>query len=336
VSYRVRCPEASSGSGGSGAPARAVDCAENPVEDAGRDRRQRIDGQRRPAHRSVDAVGDAEDALVLPAAENEADERDLGQDRVDLIGRNEGPADVDGIVFEIDNALGGYPHCWIVYDRVLDGELARRSHERGRHLLKPRDRRIDGRGAVLRLTWPAGRDEFTKRRFVTQHEVCHRRLGCARPALRSHDQVEVAALQARIEIGEAEERAGVVRREPQFAPGPAPDHRADPDLSAHGPEPRLAAAAEGRQVQILDRLLVGPDDVGDLEVDIEVLALGWRRRAPVDQRFDEGPRVQRGSAHRNFERGWTVDNIDREIVARRDARLRDLGALHRAVGADFG
>ena len=206
----------------------------------------------------------------------------------------------------------------------------------GRHLLKARDRRIDGRAAVLRPARPAGRDEFTERRFVAQHEVCHRRLARARLALRSHDQVEIAALEARIEVREAEERAGVGRRQPQFAPCPVRGHRPAADASAHGPEPGLAAAAEGRQVQIVDRLLVGPDDAGDLEVDVEVLALGSGRRAPVDQRFDEGPRVQRGSAHRSLQRRRTVDDVDREIVARRNARLRDLGALHRAVGADFG
>src|SRR5208282_6267480 len=177
---------------------------ENPVQDAGRHRRQRIDGQRRPGHRSVHAIGDAENALVLPAAENDADERDVGQDRVDLIGRHEGPADVDVIVFEIDNALGRYSHYWIVYDRVLDGELAGRPHEGRGHLLKAHLRRIDGRAAVLRPTWPAGRDEFSEGRFVAQHEVCDRRLTRARLALGAKDQIEIAAIQARIEIREAE------------------------------------------------------------------------------------------------------------------------------------
>ena len=82
---------ASAGRGGAGARRRPVDCAENLVQDAGRHRRQRIDAEGRPAHRPVHAIGDAENALVLPAAENETDERDLGQERVDLIGRHEGP-----------------------------------------------------------------------------------------------------------------------------------------------------------------------------------------------------------------------------------------------------
>ena len=56
ISYRagrrVAVSPVSAGSASAAAGRRPVDCAENAAQDAGRDRRQRIDGQRRTAHRA--------------------------------------------------------------------------------------------------------------------------------------------------------------------------------------------------------------------------------------------------------------------------------------------
>ena len=95
---RVAVALVSTGSTSAAAARRAVDRAENAAQDARRDRRQRIDGQRRTAHGPVHAIADAEHAVVLAAAEQNADERDFRQHRVDRVGRNERAADVDLVV----------------------------------------------------------------------------------------------------------------------------------------------------------------------------------------------------------------------------------------------
>ena len=211
---------------------RPVDCAEHAAQNAGRDRRQRIDGQRRTARRPVHAIADAENAVVLSAAEQDADERDFRQHRVDRIRRHKRAADVDLVVVEVDHALGGQAHARVVDDAILDRELPRGALEGSRHLVKAHAGWIDDRCAVLRDARSPGADQLAERRFVAQDEIIECRLAGAQVALRTQKQIEIAALETRIEIGEAEKRAGVGRHEPRFPARARRHHRAVADPPA--------------------------------------------------------------------------------------------------------
>src|ERR1700722_10879559 len=120
-------------------------------------------------------------------------------------------------MFEIDRALGRQSYAWIVDDAVLNRELAWATLKRRRHLLKTDARRVDwGGGPPCRCTLRRSADQLAKRRFVAQDEVGDRCLAGAHFATRAEKQIEIAAFEMRIEIGEPEKRACVGRRDPRF------------------------------------------------------------------------------------------------------------------------
>src|ERR1700722_16811673 len=277
-------------------------------------------------------IAEPENAVVLTAAEQEANERDFRQHRVDRVSRHERAADVDLIVFEIDSALGRQPYARIVDDAVLDRELARATLKGRRHFLKTNARRIDWSGSPFRWTLRRGADQLAKRRFVAQDEVGERSLAGARFATRAEKQIEVAPFEMRIEIGETEQRAGVGRRDPRFPAASSRRHRAPADSSAQVSESRLAAATRRGELHIRDRLFVGARDARNPGVEVEILRSGLFGRGPIQNRLDEGAGVERSAARRNLERRLAIDVVDLEIVASSDARLSDRGALNSAGG----
>src|SRR5271163_4860888 len=149
-------------------------------------------------------IAEAENAVVLTAAEQDANERNFRQHCIDRVSGHERAADVDLVVLEIDPALGRQSYAWIVDDAVQDRELARGALKGRCHLLKTNARRIDSDGSPLRCALRRSADQLTKRRFVAQDEVGERGLAGAHLATRAEKQIEVAAFEMRIEIGETE------------------------------------------------------------------------------------------------------------------------------------
>src|ERR1700684_1916458 len=277
-------------------------------------------------------IAEAENAVVLTAAEQDADERNFRKDYIDRVSGHERAADVDLVVFEIDPALGRQSYAWIVDDAVLDRELARATLKGRRHLLKTNARRVDRGSSPFRCALRRSADQLAKRRFVAQDEVGERSLAGAQIAARAEKQIEVAPFEMRIEIGETEKRAGVGRRDPRFPAASGRGHRATADSSAQASQSRFAAAPRSGELHAGDRLLVGARDARDLGVEVEILRRRLSGRAAVQNRFDEGAGVERSAAARSLERSRTIDDVDLEIVAGRDARLSDRGALDSAGG----
>ncbi len=76
--------------------------------------------------------------------------------------------------------------------------------------------------------------------------------------------------------------------------------------------------------------LLEPATLAILGVEVEILRRRLSGGPALQNRFDEGAGVERSAARRNLERRLAIDDVDLEIVAGRDARLRDRGALHGA------
>src|ERR1700677_1188150 len=187
-------------------------------------------------------IAEAENAVVLTATEQDANERNFRQHCVDRVSGHEGAAEVDLVVFEINSALSRKSDAGIVDNRILNRELARGALERRRHLLKTNARRVDRGGSPFRCTLRRSADQLAKRRFVAQDEVGERSLAGAQIATRAENQIEVAAFEMRIEIGETEKRAGVGRRDPRFPAASGRGHRAAADSSGPVSQSRFAAA----------------------------------------------------------------------------------------------
>src|SRR3984957_7071182 len=174
-------------------------------------------------------IAEPENAVVLTAAEQDADERNLRQHCIDRVSRHERAADVDLVVLEIDRALRRQSYAWIVDDAVLNRELARATLKGRRHFLKTNARRVDWGGSPFGRTLRRSADQLAKRRFVAQDEVGECGLAGAHFATRAEKQIEVAPFEMRIEIGETEKRAGVGRRDPRFPAASSRRHRAPAD-----------------------------------------------------------------------------------------------------------
>src|ERR1700683_5539080 len=191
-------------------------------------------------------IAEAENAVVLSATQQDADERNFRQHCIDRVSGHERAADVDLVVFEIDPALGRKSYAWIVDHAVLNRELSGAALKGCCHLLKTNTRCIDRGGSPFRCTLRRSADQLAKRRFVAQDEVDERSLAGAQIATRAEQQIEVAAFEMRIEIGETEKRAGVGRRDPCFPAASGRGHRATADSSAQVSQSRFAAAPRSR------------------------------------------------------------------------------------------
>ena len=177
---------------------------------------------------------------------------------------------------------------------VPDFERAGRAVESDGQLLEARVQRIDGLSRSLR---GGGGHKLTERRLVAQGEVRHRRRTRVGLAAGREDEIEIAALHARVEIGEFGQRARIARRQPQEAVLAA--HRREaplPDAALEDVQAIVAAAPRKVEFETADRLPVRAGRRRDLHVEVEVFAAGLRRRARLGERLEE--REKRRSRNR--------------------------------------
>ena len=85
----------------------AAACSEQLAQEARRHRRERVDGQNRVGDRTRDAEIHREQSLVLPAAEERAEEWNLREGVVQSVGGNEGAGNIDPVPGLVDVAAEG-------------------------------------------------------------------------------------------------------------------------------------------------------------------------------------------------------------------------------------
>src|ERR1700733_16336159 len=92
--------------------------------DAGKNHRNRIDAKRRLVGRSDHLIGHSEKPLIAAAAQHQPEERNLSEDVVEAVDRNEGAAHAHLVARKIDTALDRTADGRALQDAFIDRELA--------------------------------------------------------------------------------------------------------------------------------------------------------------------------------------------------------------------
>src|SRR3954453_8631663 len=118
---------------------------EELAQQAGRDGRYRVDPQHRRAWRTDHLIGDAQQALVA-AAEQRPHDRDLAENIVEAVERDEGALHAHVVAIVVDVAVHGRADRGPLHQAVANGEASERTGE-----IHPQARKVHARWRTARL-----------------------------------------------------------------------------------------------------------------------------------------------------------------------------------------